>query len=470
MKMISLLLLLLPLLAVHGQNRIGTGAVQKLYDQYCLSCHGPDLAGGLGGSLLDKSLWNNVGRTVSFLEYVREGNADAGMPSFKDALSDEEIRSLEIYIDEVRQTSSREDNPIVQKEGSRYTAEDYQFEVETVIEGLDKPWGIYFFSPSHALITENAGDLRVWKDGRLEPPVRGTPQVLANRQGGLLEVAAHPDYAKNGWIYLGFTAAAENARDPDAYMTKVVRGRLDGNEWGDEEIIFEVPEAFHTSRGVHFGTRFVFQDGYLFFSIGDRGAQDQAQELSRPNGKIHRIHDDGRIPADNPFVDRKGAYKSIWTYGNRNPQGLDAHPVTGAIYSTEHGPRGGDETNLIEKGLNYGWPVITHGMNYSGTPITDKTEAPGMEQPLLHWTPSIAVCGIDFYEGDIFPKWKHDLFAGGLASQEVHRLRIDADKVTEHEIILKGEGRVRDVASGPDGYIYLVLNRPDKIVRLVPVQ
>jgi aldose sugar dehydrogenase len=253
-------------------------------------------------------------------------------------------------------------------------------------------------------------------------------------------------------------------------MTKVVRGRLDGNQWMGEEVIFEVPESFHTSRGVHFGTRFVFQDGYLFFSIGDRGAQDQAQVLSRPNGKIHRIHDDGRIPADNPFVDTPGAFKSIWTYGNRNPQGLDAHPVTGAIYSTEHGPRGGDETNLIEKGLNYGWPVITHGMNYSGTPITEKTEAPGMEQPLLHWTPSIAVCGIDFYEGDVFPDWKHDLFVGGLASQELHRLQIDGDAVTAHEIILHGEGRVRDVASGPDGYLYLVLNSPDKVVRLVPAR
>lgn len=467
------LFILLPMLvacSIHGQNRIGTGAVQNLYQQYCLSCHGPDLAGGLGGSLLDPSAWQQVGRSVSFLEYVREGNLEAGMPSFKDGLSDQQIRSLQIYIDEVRQQTSREQAPVVRKTDSGFSAGDYKFEVETVIEGLDTPWAIHFLSATHALITERPGDLRIWKDGQLSPPVRGTPEVLAERQGGLLEVAAHPDYEQNGWVYLGFTATAENARDPSAYMTKVVRGRLDGNQWVDQEVIFEVPEAFHTSRGVHFGTRFVFQDGYLFFSIGDRGAKNQAQELSRPNGKIHRIHDDGRIPEDNPFVEKKDAYKSIWTYGNRNPQGLDAHPVTGAIYATEHGPRGGDETNLIQKGRNYGWPVITYGMNYSGTPITDKTAAPGMEQPLLHWTPSIAVCGIDFYQGNAFPNWKHDLFVGGLASQELHRLRIDGAEVTEHEIILKGEGRVRDVASGPDGYLYLVLNRPDKIVRLIPVQ
>lgn len=470
MKVILSCFILLSALTAYGQNRIGTGAVEKLYQQNCMSCHGPDLGGGLGGSLLDKSAWKEVGQTVSFLEYVREGNADAGMPSFKDALSNKEIRSLEIYIDEMIQKTSREETPVAQKTGNVYEAGGYRFEVETVIEGLDTPWSVYFFSPTHALITEKPGDLRIWQEGRLSPPVRGTPKVLAARQGGLLEVAAHPDYEANGWIYLGFSAAADNARDPDAYMTKVVRGRLDGDQWVDEEVIFEVPEPFHTPRGVHFGTRFVFQDGYLFFSIGDRGVQDQAQDLSRPNGKIHRIHDDGRVPEDNPFVDKKGAYKSIWTYGNRNPQGLDAHPVTGAIYSTEHGPRGGDETNLIEKGLNYGWPVITHGMNYSGTPITDKTAAPGMEQPLLHWTPSIAVCGIDFYEGDVFPDWKHDLFVGGLASQELHRLQIDSDEVTAHEIILKGEGRVRDVASGPDGYLYLVLNGPDKIVRLIPAR
>lgn len=470
MKVPWFLILLLPLVGLYGQNRIGTGAVKKLYEQHCLNCHGADLAGGLGGSLLDKSSWKQVGRSASFLEYVREGNADTGMPSFRDALSNKEIRSLEIYIDEMRQKRSREDRPAVRRTENRYEAGGYAFELETVVEGLDTPWSIHFFSPSHALITEKRGDLRVWRDGELTRPVRGIPDVRAAGQGGLLEVAAHPNYDENGWIYLGLSAAAEDAQDPKAYMTKVVRGRLEGNSWVDEAVIFEVPEAFHSTAGVHFGTRFVFQNGYLFFSIGDRGAQDQAQELSKPNGKIHRIHDDGRIPEDNPFVDRKGAYESIWTYGNRNPQGLDAHPVTGAIYSSEHGPRGGDEINRIEKGLNYGWPVITHGMNYSGTPITDKTQAPGMEQPLLYWTPSIAVCGIDFYEGDIFPNWKHDLFVSGLASEELQRLQIDGDAVTAHEIILKGEGRVRDVASGPDGYLYLVLNGPDRVVRLVPVK
>ncbi|MGE9292617.1 MAG: PQQ-dependent sugar dehydrogenase, partial [Puniceicoccales bacterium] len=223
--------------------------------------------------------------------------------------------------------------------------------------------------------------------------------------------------------------------------------------------------------GAHFGTRFVFKDGYLFFSMGDRGKQNMAQDVTRPNGKIHRIHDDGRIPEDNPFVDKPDAWPTIWTYGNRNPQGLDAHPITGALWETEHGPRGGDEVNLIRKGINYGWPVITYGMNYSGTPITDKTHAPGMEQPKHYWVPSIAVCGIDFYEGELFPNWKNNLFAGGLASNELHRIVINDDnEVVKDEIVLKGLGRIRDVASAPDGSLMLLLNGPDKIVKLVPVE
>jgi len=454
-----------------AQNRIGTGAVEELYQQNCMSCHGEDLSGGLGGSLLDQASWKVVGKELGFIEYVQQGNTETGMPGFGVALSEPEIRSLQIYIDEIRQKTAREGGtPIVQKENDIYTAGGYQFRLETVLKGLRLPWSLYFLSDNKALITERSGDLRIWENGQLSKPVQGTPRVATRGQGGLLEVAAHPDYDQNGWIYLGFSATAKGAKDANACMTKVVRGRIQNNHWQDEEVIFEVPEKFHRTAGVHFGTRFVFQDGYLFFGIGDRGAQDQAQDLTRPNGKIHRIYDDGRVPEDNPFFETAGAYPTIWTYGNRNPQGLDAHPVTGAIFESEHGPRGGDEINLIGKGRNYGWPVITHGMNYNGKPITGKTSAPGMEQPLHYWTPSIAVCGIDFYEGDQFPDWENDLFAGGLASQELHRLVIEDNQVIRHEIILKDEGRVRDVATGPDGFLYVVLNGPDVIARLVPVQ
>lgn len=448
-----------------AQNKIGTGAAAKLYETYCMSCHGPDLSGGLGNSLLDASIWKRIGPDLSFLEYVREGDTESGMPPFKDGLTDPQIRSLEIYIDEMRQkTESRE----VEQQSGTYSAGGYKFRLETVVEGLEIPWSIAFLPDGAVLVAERPGALKKWKGGKMGEAVKGTPKVFAKGQGGLLEVAAHPDYTKNGWIYLAFSASPEG--DEKSGMTKIVRGRIQSDEWRDEEVIFEVPAEYHRTSGNHFGTRLVFQDGYLFFSIGDRGAQDQAQDLSRPNGKVHRIHDDGAIPSDNPFVDKDGAYPSIWTYGNRNPQGLDSHPVTGQIWESEHGPRGGDEINLIKRGLNYGWPVITYGMNYNGKPITDKTSAPGMEQPVHYWTPSIAVCGIDFYEGDAFPNWKNNLLVGGLASQELHRLVLDGDQLVESEIILKNEGRVRDVATGPDGLIYVVLNGPDRIARMIPVK
>jgi glucose/arabinose dehydrogenase len=291
----------------------------------------------------------------------------------------------------------------------------------------------------------------------------------------LLEVAPHPDYEENGWIYLSYsehTGARERGRD--AGMTKVVRGRITGGRWSDQQTLFQVDETHHTSSGAHFGSRFVFDDGYLFFGIGDRGRMQRSQDLGRPNGKIYRIHDDGRVPADNPFVGQGDALPEIWSYGHRNPQGLDRDPLTGLLWESEHGPRGGDEINVIEKGKNYGWPAITYGMNYNGSPITDETHRDGMEQPKLFWVPSIAVAGIEFYEGDAFPLWKGKLLVGGMASEELHLLTIGEAEVTTDEIILKGRGRVRDVASGPDGYIYLLLTdgspRKGRVVRMVPAQ
>lgn len=457
---------------VFAQNRVGTGEVRKQYEMYCASCHGTEMEGGLGGSLLDRSAWKEVGKSVSFLEYVRNGNPEVGMPSFKEALTDEEIRALEILIAEVTQTKEREDSPAVEVNDGVYKSGPYAFRVETVVDDLETPWSMDFDPDGGIWVTEKKGRLRYFDPQGKGVAIKGIPEVWDRGQGGLMEVALHPDYRDNGWIYLSFSArSGEDARGRAIGMTKVVRGKVVGNRWTAEETLFETPVEFHSSRGLHFGSRFVFHEGYLYFPIGDRGQMGDAQDLSKPNGKIHRIHDDGRIPQDNPFVGVSGAYPTIWTYGNRNPQGLDLHPATGELWESEHGPRGGDEINLIEKGVNYGWPVITHGMNYDGRPITSRTEAPGMAQPVHHWTPSIAVCGMDFYEGSnlVFPEWKHDLFAGGLRSQELHRLRIVDGRVTEAEIVVKGTGRVRDVASGPDGYLYLVLNSPDVIARLVPV-
>jgi glucose/arabinose dehydrogenase len=461
MRISSLLSLLLTVPAfLQAQYSIGTGPVVELYKDHCAICHGDNLEGGLGGGLLGELQYAQSDDDL--FQWIKEGNPELGMPAFANALEDPEIRSMVIYIREMRQKAEREGGSrdamgeVMEGGGHRFTVED-------VIGGLSTPWSVAFLPGGGMLITEKSGRLRMVRDGRLLDPVAGTPTVWDHGQGGLMEVALHPDFAENGWIYLGFSEQ-EDGRG----STSIVRGRIRDNRWVDEERIFTVPPEHRLRTRFHFGTRFVFQDGYLFFAIGDRGRQDSAQDISSPNGKVHRIHDDGRIPEDNPFAGREDAFPTVWTLGNRNAQGLDAHPVTGDIWESEHGPRGGDEINLIEKGNNYGWPVITHGMNYNGTPITEKTAAPGMEQPALHWTPSIAVCGIDFYEGDRFPQWKNHLFAGGLASRELHLLRIENRKVVSDEIILEGIGRIRDVANGPDGTLYLVLNDPDKIVRLVP--
>lgn len=458
--------------ALQAQNRIGTGSAASLYQTHCASCHGRDLQGGLGGTLLTDS-WKHIKGYDDMADYIGRGNPQMGMPAFENALSAQQIRSVVIFIREKNAQLASGDSAVQRAAGSDgiYEGGGERFRVEDVVSGLDTPWSVAFLPEGKMLITERRGTLRIADaDGVLSPPVSGTPQVWAHGQGGLLEVALHPDYAANGWIYLGYSVKSAVAGGRDVGMTTVVRGRIRDGVWTDEEVLFEVPPELGSPAGVHFGTRFVFQDGYLFFTVGDRGRMAEAQDLSRPNGKTHRIHDDGRVPQDNPFVDTKGALPTIWTYGNRNAQGLAIDPRNGDIWETEHGPRGGDEVNLIQRGLNYGWPVVTHGMNYDGSPITEKTDAPGMEPPRFYWVPSIAVCGIDFYGGDLFPRWRNNLFAGGLASNELHRLVIEDRRIVKDEIVLKGIGRIRDVASAPDGSLVLVLNGPDKIVRFVPAQ
>jgi aldose sugar dehydrogenase len=442
-------------LVLAGQIRIGTGQISEVYREHCAVCHGRDLSGGLGGALVGKLRHATTDEDLA--RWIREGNEDANMPAFDSILSEQEIRALVIYIREHQQMH-------VEGQSVSKTDEKQDFELETVVEGLSIPWGLAFLPDGSLLITERPGQLRHFVDGELRPPVRGVPQAWASGQGGLLEVTLHPEFAENGWIYLGMSYRERGG----VGGTSIARGRLVDNTWTDHEWIFQTPAEHRTSRSFHFGTRIVLKDGYVFFAIGDRGDQASAQDIASPNARVHRLHDDGRLPEDNPFLDKDGAFPSSWTLGNRNIQGMDIDPATGKLWAAEHGPRGGDELNLIEPGRNYGWPVITHGMNYNGTPITEKTEAPGMEQPKLYWTPSIAVCGIHFYTGSKFPEWKNQLFAGGLASEQLHRIKIVDDHVVEEEIILRGEGRIRAIATGPEGALYLVLNTPDRIVRLVP--
>ena len=352
----------------------------------------------------------------------------------------------------------------------------HDYRVVTVVDGLEHPWAIAFLPSGDMLVTERPGRLRIVRGGALLPsPVTGVPAVFARGQGGLLDVVPHPDFASNRLIYLSFSKP--NA-EGSAATTAVVRGRFENDRLTDVEQIFEAA----TRGNGHYGSRLAFdRDGFLFITVGDRQAPPRgnleahpAQDLSNHHGTTIRLHDDGQVPTDNPFVDRAGARPEIWSYGHRNPQGLAIHPETGDVWINEHGPQGGDELNLVRQGRNYGWPVIGHGVNYgSGSPIHESTHREGMEQPVHYWVPSIATSGLLIYTGDRFPKWRGNMFVGGLAGQQLARLTMDGQKVVAEETLLEGMGRIRDVRQGPDGYIYLAIDHrggdPTPIVRLEPV-
>lgn len=451
--------------------------MEALYSQYCAGCHGGKFEGGNGGSLVDGE-WKHGSTDAEIFKSIAKGNPQLGMNPWEGILTDEQIRGLVIFLRENEKKNLAKGADFPTPSPDKVTKTELEsYRIETLVDkGLKNPWAIAFLPDGRKLVTEKSGQLRfITADGKLDPAiVEGTPSVIEHGQGGLMEVALHPDYAKNGWVYLGLSDGTrekrENGKDDVRCITAIVRGKIKDHQWTDQEWIYRPDPKFRSGAGVHFGTRFVFDKGYIYFVIGERGGMMEVQDLSRPNGKIHRLHDDGRVPEDNPFVKTKDAIPGIWSYGHRNPQGLAMDPRDGSLYDTEHGPRGGDELNLIKPGANYGWPVITYGMNYDGTPMVSITEKEGMEQPVTYWVPSIAVCGLDFYTGDKFPKWKNDLLVGALAQQEVRRLRIEDKKVVSQEIILKNIGRVRDVATGPDGLIYVILNGPDRLVRLVPAR
>ena len=347
------------------------------------------------------------------------------------------------------------------------SGEEHAFRVVTMTRGLEHPWGLAFLPDGRRLVTERPGRLRlVAADGTLDPqPVTGLPTIAIHGQGGLLDVALHPGFAENGLIYLSYAARGEGG-----VGTEVARGRLVDHRLENVEVLFR--QQPKSSGGRHFGSRLVFdRQGYLYITLGDRGEQERAQKMDDLAGKIVRLHDDGRIPADNPFVDRPGARPEIYSLGNRNVQGAALHPLTGELWAQEHGPQGGDEVNVIRAGRNYGWPVITYGVEYVvGTKIGEGTHKPGMEQPLHVWVPSIAPSGMAFYQGDRFPRWRGDLFVGALKDQMLVRLRFDGEKRVKEERLLKGElGRIRDVRAGPDGYLYLLTDSPDGVIaRLEP--
>ena len=355
------------------------------------------------------------------------------------------LKSLIIGVFSLTSCISQENPPEVK------TPDQTKFITETVVDGIDIPWGMDFISENEILVTEKKGTLyRVTNGEKAE--VSGLPEIYKRGQGGLLDVALHPDYKNNKIIF--FTAGVHIEGD-EGGNTALYCGELNENSLSNIKLLYKGNP--NTKKGQHWGSRIVFDNkGHLFFGIGDRGNRDaNPQDLNRDGGKIYRLNLDGSIPEDNPFADQEGALKAVYSFGHRNPQGMTVHPETGEIWENEHGPKGGDEINIIQKGKNYGWPVITYGINYSGTSITDKTSMPGMEQPFYYWVPSIAPSGMAFSSSNVYKRWKGNLFVGSLKFKYLERLVIKRGKVVKREKILNDVGRVRNVKEGPDGYLYL---------------
>jgi len=350
--------------------------------------------------------------------------------------------------------------------GQVIQSEKQKFGIDTITAELTNPWGIAFLPDGRILVTERAGEIRIIKDGKLEAEKIGNvPAVFANGQGGLMDIKLHPDYATNGWIYFSFSKPGEGGGG-----TVIARAKLEGNNLtGIEELFTALPLS---GSGAHFGSRIVFDGkGYIFFTSGERGTKPNAQDLTNHLGKVLRLHEDGKVPTDNPFVTTPGAMPEIWSYGHRNPQGLVYVKATETLWDVEHGPMGGDELNKVEKGKNYGWPVITYGMNYDSTAITDITEKEGMEQPVFYWKPSIATCGLALVTSDKYPEWKGNLMVGALAKMHIARVELDAQgKFVKQEKLIENMGRVRAVEQSPDGYLYVATETPGMLLKVIPVK
>lgn len=346
-----------------------------------------------------------------------------------------------------------------------FQAVDVSFKTQTIVDKLSHPWGMAFLPDGNILITERTGRLRIVENGKLNPkPITGLPEIAVIGQGGLLDVALHPDFKNNQLIYLSYAAAGAGG-----YGTEVIRGRLEDMALNDVKNIFSASPK--SGGGQHFGSRLLFvPDGKLFITLGERGEQDKAQDPGQHPGSLIRINDDGTIPEDNPFLNIIGSRPESYTLGNRNMQGIALQPGTNLVWTHEHGPQGGDELNIMRPGVNYGWPVITYGVNYGiGTKIGEGTEKEGMAQPVHYWVPSIAPSGMVFYTGNVFPEWKDNLFVGSLKFGQLVRLELRDGKVVDEERLINGAlGRIRDVRQGPDGALYLLTDENNgKLLRLV---
>lgn len=430
---------------------------EQLYKQYCAGCHGNNF----DRFAARQWVYGNSVRDVS--STIKNGRPPIGMPAFGEAMTDEEIEILARYtIEKVAQVP---DKPV------------RKFNINDTIHSLDQtfilkdmnipelgiPWGLAFLPNGDLLVTDKSGKLLQVSKNKITS-ISGLPKTFVKGQGGLMDIAIHPQFKKNKWIYLSYV----DGDNSGAVNTAIVRAELkDGKLINLRKIVQALPL---TNRGHHFGCRMVFdKNGYLFFSVGERGEMQNAQLLNNFNGKIHRVYDDGSIPADNPFVNEPGAVKSIWSYGHRNPQGLSYDATTDILWENEHGPKGGDELNIIRKGKNYGWPIATFGIDYNGKIISNDTLVPGVQLPEFYWIPSIGPSSLLHITSGKYKGWQGDFLSGSLSFEYLERSIMRNNRVIGREQLLGKIGRVRQVAQSPDGYIYITVENPGKVYKLIPL-
>jgi len=449
----------------------------------CSGCHGSNAQPGPSAPSLLSNDFLSSHNDNQIVRAIEDGLPNTPNHKFTTLLFPDEMAQMPAYLRIRGGIVNRKTGPVPDISGKEFTTQKASFKVETLVRGLDQPWGLAFLPDGRAIFTERAGRLRFMdKNGNISEPVKGTPTVFVRQDGGMLDVAVPPDYAKSGWIYLSYTTVAPGYQvqpgDDQApnmaplTMTYIVRGKVNArNEWVDQQMLFNPPpDSFRVSAD-HYGSRFLFDHkGHFFWSMGERHDMQMSQNLASPLGKIHRLNEDGSIPMDNPFIHTPGALPSIWSYGHRNPEGLAFDPATGIFWETEHGPTGGDEVNIIEPGKDYGWGVATMGLE----PGIGRLHATGMTDPITFYNPSIGPSGITFYTGDRFPGWKGNLFITGMVGEKLIRMEIKGRQILSQETLIQDYGRVRDVIQGPDGLLYLLLQNRNgdpkggSIVRLVP--
>lgn len=436
---------------ISSEGYIDSFAIHN-YINYCAGCHGDNLE-----EFRDNS-WILAQGEPDIVKLIKEGDLENGMPAFRLTFSNKEINDLANLI------YYKSHEKIEKWDVTKIDKSNTNYYVETVVSGLDVPWGLEFLPNGDLLISERSGILYRFSDNKLTS-IEGLPKILVKGQGGLMDIKLHPDYETNGWIYLSYSYVDD--KKSNAGNTAIMRTKLEGNQLIHQEILYKAIPT--TTKGHHFGSRIAFdQKKYMYFSVGDRGERPNGQKIENSNGKIHRLTDDGKIPNDNPFFGQQGAMQSIYSYGHRNPQGVAMNPLTGEIWTHEHGPKGGDEVNLLYPGANYGWPVISFGINYNGTIFTNDTAKEGMVQPLAYYVPSIAPCGMAFIKGNKYPGWENSLLIGSLRFNYIDRCVIENNKIIRKEKIAKGIGRVRNVVINPEGIVYVGVENPGRILKLVP--